>query len=114
MKKRTVLILPFLILFISLQLYKTQHATAAGMSIGAYLWPAWWKPSFEDWMKGESKHKFVVNTFNKKFKMDLAPLYGPILSFKLSDKISFNNVLVMGSYRAKSWVRKLLNLLKLF
>ncbi len=86
----------FVILTASFSLPTRSHA--AGMSIGPYVWYAWWIPSFKEYSEGKN---LPFGVTNPSFTMNPAFLYGPMLSFNWGNW-SWSNVLVLGQYSSKS------------
>ncbi len=80
-------------------------AQAASMTIGPYGYYAWWNPFFKKWIEGKGDQFIFPNdtlSFNRKFEMKQAPLYGGVFGIAFSEKWSFMNVFIMGKYITKS------------
>ena len=73
------------------------------MNAGLVLWYAKWSPHWED----EFRDVFADETTEKsQFKMDNSYIYGPVISFKLSEKFSVSGNFLYGKYEAsclKMW-----------
>ena len=114
MKKKSLFAV-ILVFFIIGFTFITPRANAASMSIGPYVWFAWWQPAFRNWMKGDQSYSMIAPAINRKFTMNPNFLYGPMLAFNFNDKISFSNIFIYGNYKCESrFIRGLINTTLLF
>jgi hypothetical protein len=110
MKKLQTSVAFFVLLLVLHALAGHVPARAAGMSIGAQAWYAQWNPAFTNWMTGDLKSFVLGHSFNKKFSMAPEFLYGPSLSFTLTDRVSLSAIMLTGRYKPSASYLKTVNL----
>ncbi len=76
------------------------RANAAGMSVGPYVWYAWWMPCYEEIMRGKSSGS-AIKPVKANYKMNPSFLFGPAVSIN-SGNWSWSTVFVLGWYEARS------------
>ncbi|MBN1533450.1 MAG: hypothetical protein JXA20_12350 [Spirochaetes bacterium] len=80
-------------------------AGALTLSAGPVAWYAWWNPAFKDGLTTMRVNMFgipfVYPSYNTKFTMEPAPLYGPMLSISQGNW-TVSSVFTTGRYHAKA------------
>jgi len=93
----------YTILLALLPAFTAGEAFALDMSVGVQSWYCWWEPAWDNDLN------------NVSWEMDPGFLAGPMVSFKLSDRLSLSSVLMLGLYDAVShsiagetWTREII------
>jgi hypothetical protein len=79
-------------------------AHAFGIRAGPYVWFAWWFPAFQDWMLKSSLTERQLPRIRKEFYFNPSLLYGPVLTFDISNNINISSVFIMGKYRLRATI----------
>jgi len=95
-KRRSGRKLAFLLLFLLIATTFPAVSRAASISFGPYFYYAAWEPFYKDNLL--SKNNSQSYTWNHKFTMNAAPLYGWALGFSFADRWNISAVFVMGRY----------------